>query len=300
MTASTISKIDVNDVKDLVYTKAKSVYKFLGIINRPEINIVLIGIFFISIIIYSFINNKYKRVIAEWVSTPLITCLSLALVVLISYINFPLGLLLLVGYFIVVYPLSADATSNYYNNGNLQVTSNIGRRQYVMEGFDTNMSDNSASKSMEDKEKDEELADNIKNSITKGITDAKKKGDDDLKALMLQNSKMKLKNEKSKSNGGGSGGNKDSKNNKNSGGSNSGGGIGGSGSNSDETSKKIEKRKFNPSNQDDTNLMITKEMLSDMINRIEYKYEDTPYLKKYLRHRIEDIIETNDLLDDDE
>ena len=64
--------------------------------------------------------------------------------------------------------------------------------------------------------------------------------------------------------------------------------------------KKIEKRKFNPSNQDDTNLMITKEILNDMVNRIEYKYEDTPYLKKYLRHRIEDIIETNDLLDDDE
>ena len=189
-----ISKIDV---KNFVYTKVKSIYKILAIINRPEINLFLIGLFFVLIILYSFINNNYKLSIAECVSTPLITAISLISVILISYINFPLGLLLLIGYFVIVYPVSNDASSNYYNNGYLQVKSNIGKRHYIHEGFENeSTNNNSVVKSMEDKEKDNELVDSIKNSITKGMTDAKKKGDDDLKALMLQNSKLKLKNEK--------------------------------------------------------------------------------------------------------
>ena len=287
-----ISKVDV---KDFVYSKAKSTYKILAIINRPEINVFLIGLFFVLIILYSFININYKRSIAELVSSTLITCISLIIVILISYINFPLGLLLLVGYFVIVYPVSNDASSSYYDNKYLQVKSNIGKRHYISEGFENeSIKDNSAVKSIEDKEKDDELVDSIKNSITKGMTDAKKKGDDDLKALMLQNSKLKLKNEKKNSSKNNTKTDKSNKSNKSDNGSSD------DSSDSSNNIKKVEKRKFNPSNQDDTNLMITKEIISDMLNRIEYKYEDTPYLKKYLRHRIEDIIETNDLLDDDE
>jgi len=69
---------------------------------------------------------------------------------------------------------------------------------------------------------------------------------------------------------------------------------------SNEKFQSIELRKFNPTSEDDTNLLITKEILQDMINRITYNYESTTYLKKYLKHRLEEIIDTNNLLKDDD
>ena len=67
-----------------------------------------------------------------------------------------------------------------------------------------------------------------------------------------------------------------------------------------ESFQTIEKRKFDPSSEEDTNLLITKEILKDMINRVEYNYETTPYLKKYIKHRIEEVIDINNLLKDDD
>ena len=57
---------------------------------------------------------------------------------------------------------------------------------------------------------------------------------------------------------------------------------------------------FDPTNEEDTNLLITKEVLQDMINRIDYKFETNIYLKKYLKHRIEEIVELNKLLYEDD
>jgi len=61
----------------------------------------------------------------------------------------------------------------------------------------------------------------------------------------------------------------------------------------------VEKRSFNPNDEEDTNLLITKEVLTDMNNRIEYNFESNKYLKKYLKHRIEEVVELNKLLDDE-
>jgi len=61
----------------------------------------------------------------------------------------------------------------------------------------------------------------------------------------------------------------------------------------------IEIRALDPSNEEDTNLLITKEILQDMLNRIEYNYESNKYLRKYIKHRIEEIIEINKLADDE-
>ena len=35
-----------------------------------------------------------------------------------------------------------------------------------------------------------------------------------------------------------------------------------------------------------------------MINRIDYNFESNEYLKQYLKHRIEEIVELNKLVDD--
>ena len=62
----------------------------------------------------------------------------------------------------------------------------------------------------------------------------------------------------------------------------------------------IPKRKFNPDKEVDINLMETRKILEDLINRIDYKYEEIDYLKKYIGSRIEEIVELNGLLEDDE
>lgn len=60
---------------------------------------------------------------------------------------------------------------------------------------------------------------------------------------------------------------------------------------------KIKKRTFNLQNDEDTNLINTREICKDIINRINYQYEDVNYLKKYISSRIEEIVDLNNLLE---
>lgn len=76
--------------------------------------------------------------------------------------------------------------------------------------------------------------------------------------------------------------------------------IGGSGSGNRENFKPIPQRKFNPAEKDDTDLLMVMEHCKDISNRIEYEYEDSRYLKKYIKDKLGDIIEVLDLVDEDE
>ena len=69
--------------------------------------------------------------------------------------------------------------------------------------------------------------------------------------------------------------------------------------NKKETFQQIKKREFNLGKQEDKNLLYTKETLKDIINRINYEYEDIDYLKKYIGNKFEEIIDLLDLLQDD-
>jgi len=64
--------------------------------------------------------------------------------------------------------------------------------------------------------------------------------------------------------------------------------------------REIELRKFDPTSEDDMNLLLTMEHCSDIQNRIKYVYEDTKYLKKYIRDKLEDIVDLLDLVPEDE
>ena len=48
------------------------------------------------------------------------------------------------------------------------------------------------------------------------------------------------------------------------------------------------------------NLLNTKQICHDIINRITFKYEDKPYLKKYIATRVEEMVDINNLLDEDD
>lgn len=65
-----------------------------------------------------------------------------------------------------------------------------------------------------------------------------------------------------------------------------------------ETFKTVELRKFNPADNEDMNLLMTMEICDDIKNRIKYVYEDTGYLKKYIREKIEEIVDMLDLVPD--
>lgn len=60
----------------------------------------------------------------------------------------------------------------------------------------------------------------------------------------------------------------------------------------------IERRRFNLNDEIDKDLINTREICVDIINRINYEYEDKEYLKKYIAARVEEIIDMNKLLDD--
>ncbi len=67
-----------------------------------------------------------------------------------------------------------------------------------------------------------------------------------------------------------------------------------------ENFKEIELRRFDPTSEDDMNLLLTMEHCGDIQNRIKYVYEDTKYLKKYIREKLEDIVDLLDLVPDDD
>lgn len=66
-----------------------------------------------------------------------------------------------------------------------------------------------------------------------------------------------------------------------------------------ESFQQIKKREFNLGKQEDKNLLYTKETLKEIVNRINYEYEDIDYLKKYIGNKFEEIIDLLDLLKDD-
>ena len=62
--------------------------------------------------------------------------------------------------------------------------------------------------------------------------------------------------------------------------------------------KAILKRKFDPTNEEDSNLLLTMEACSEIKDRISYNYENKEYLKRYIRDKLEEIIELLNLVDE--
>ena len=49
-----------------------------------------------------------------------------------------------------------------------------------------------------------------------------------------------------------------------------------------ESFQSVQKRSLNPNNEDESNLLITQEIFTDLQNRIRFNYESIPYLKIYI------------------
>jgi hypothetical protein len=264
------------------------------IFKNPNINFFIIMNLVLMISCFSIINDNTKLVISKFFSNPIITILSLVLIIIVGYFNINISIMGLALLFIFIYTYkTTDSNIEGFENGNENqpiIANSFEDRKKILKGKRSEMS------SKLDKEKRlaktayqtnrlsgiERKINSFKDIITNNLHSVSKEADNEFKQGLLDNKLKILENEKnnrkSQSNNDKS---KDSNRKK-------------------ETFQTIEKRKFNPSSEEDTNFLITKEILKDMINRIEYNYETTPYLKKYIKHRIEEVIDTNNLLKEDE
>jgi hypothetical protein len=251
---------------------------------------------------YTFINTSLKISISSFVANPAIVLSGLILIIATSFYNINIAILMLLALFIALYGstlFTSSITSTKLSNNNIE--------GFTDETEDTEDPDNvdevdedeeKPMKKISDKEfreyaekesekKIERYKDIIMSPIKNIINASDKQEKEDLleeKKKMFTNLKKNNKNEKSNNKSTNKSNNKTNK----------------SKDRKRENFQTIKPRKFDPTNEEDTNLLITKEILNDMNNRIEYNYETNEYLKKYLKHRIEEMVNINKLLDNDD
>ena len=285
----------INSFDDL-HSKVKKIF------NNPNINFFIIMCLIFLISCYTVINTPLRFAISSFISNPVIILFGLIIVILVGFYNINIATLILLLLFIMLFGASIFNRKTGKNNNNSNNNNSI-----------ENFTDDTTSEDDDDDEDDEEddeitklksklllkeeydnqtedKISSIKNVILGTVNKYKENSENELKLGMLENQKIILNNEQkiNKSNFSNIS-NNSKRNNSNT-----------NKKSSKEDFKTVEPRKFNPGKEEDTNLLITKEILTDMINRIEYNFESTKYLKKYIKHRIEEIVEMNKLLEDDD
>jgi len=290
--------------------------KVSKVFQNQHINFFIIMMLILLISCYTFINTSLKYALSSFISNPIVILFCLIFITLIGYYNINIAILLLLLLFISLYGTTMFNSNNKYNN---KYNNNI-------EGFNDNededekdddesfATESNEKVSVEDSDDDddadddnkidyaklakeneelqtENTVDKIKNTIMDTMKSINNAGTNEYKKSLLENQQIQYKNEKKN--------NKNNKNNtKNT--KQNFSNIDKSSNSGKENFKTIKLRKFDPANEEDTNLLITKEILQDMSNRINYNFETNKYLKKYLKHRLEEIVELNKLLDDED
>jgi len=283
--------------------------KVSKLFNNPNINFFIIMNLVLLISCYTFINTPLKNTISSFIANPIIILFSLILIIMIGYHNINIAILSLLLLFIILFGSSLftkqninnkiNNTKKNNNNNNKNNNKNINN----IEGFTDDTEELNkeekikksekkfAKKVKEDKTNSrEDRINNFKDVLMGSLTKITKGAENEYKKGLLENKQIMYENEKhnNKNNDNGIDKKLNSKN-KNKSNSNT---------NGKESFQTIKTREFDPSNEEDTNFLITKEVLQDMINRIEYNFESNEYLKQYLKHRIEEIVELNKLVDD--
>jgi hypothetical protein len=282
--------------------------KVSKLFNNPNINFFIIMNLVLLISCYTFINTPLKNTISSFIANPIIILFSLILIIMIGYHNINIAILSLLLLFIILFGSSLFTKQNINNkinntkknnNNNKNNNKNINN----IEGFTDDTEELNkeekikksekkfAKKVKEDKTNSrEDRINNFKDVLMGSLTKITKGAENEYKKGLLENKQIMYENEKhnNKNNDNGIDKKLNSKNkNKNN-----------RNTNGKESFQTIKTREFDPSNEEDTNFLITKEVLQDMINRIEYNFESNEYLKQYLKHRIEEIVELNKLVDD--
>lgn len=285
--------------------------KLKNLITDEKMLYLLISILLIFIISFSSFSEKTKMFLQRFVRNPNILILLLLFIGICSYYYFPLGLLFMFALITILsnkFIEESFSVENFENNNKkkneLSKKENINsdlvvddkkKKQKknkklddddneIDDGYDDNYDEIDDDnliipKKKKDKdeiiEKEEDFEDTRQNLFTKmlniDLEDMKnhimKDDNSERKEEILNKINiMKNKNKNIKSN--------------------------------DNKNLKIPKRKFDLNKDSDMHLLNTREICKDIINRINYKYEDNDYLKKYIGSRIEEIVDLNGLLEE--
>lgn len=228
--------------------------------TRLTYAIVLTGVCFIGI--YHLLPSHTQLAIGNIIRNPIILVILLLGLMVIGYFNIVSGIILLVLFTCVFLPQHIMST-NYEN-------------ATYLEGFASNESNDSAD-------------DNRLNSNNKVIKDllkpgklrseleaARKQNKEMFEAEMANNKFMELENKKRQ---------KNSLQKKE------------KFTTALDGARAIQQRKFNPASQLDMNLLETMEICDDIRDRIKYNYEDTKYLKRHIKEKLEEVVDLLDLVD---
>ena len=283
-------------------------YKVTKLFQNPNINFFIIMLLILLISCYTFINMSLKYMIVSFVSNPIVILFILIFVILIGFYNINIAILVLLLLFIILYGTTIFNTNTNTSTSTITNTKTKNKNINNIEGFADNDNEDSdddidyeaeeqkllkTMKQQQSDSKTEETISNIKDSIFSTMNKVKDSGESEYQKSLLENKNIQYKHEKKI--------NKQKKNNINNNSNSSSSNTNNSKNNSKkENFQTINTRAFDPTKEEDTNFLITKEILQDMLNRIDYNFESNKYLKKYLKHRIEEIVDINKLLDDDD
>lgn len=298
--------------------------------RNPHINFFIIMLLILSITCYTLITTPIKNTISIIISNPIVILFAIIAVVIVGYFDINIAVLLLVLFFIALFGMQyTHSNGNYLNLNTVENFDNAESNSEEEEKHISRIDNNLKIKAQNDKKTDERV-NNIKSVVLSTLNKFRNQNDDDYKNAILENKKMMFQSEKqnnnkinkmqleNSNNSSGKDNFKDviskkntisSKANGKTGSNKSGSGSGSGSSKSNDNNSNsnrnkedfqtVKPRTFDPSNEEDTNLLITKEILQDMHNRIEFNYESNKYLKKYIKHRVEEIVDLNKLLDDE-
>jgi len=286
--------------------------------KNQQIYFFIIMFLILMITCYPLLSNTLKYTVSMLLSNPVVIVICLILILAIGYFDIGIASLMLVVFFILLFgsanPSVSLGTIGTYIEGFKTTTSDgddidipeetndIDRHISKISKTLTKSQNNLKKKEEKDKKLDERV-NNIKDVVLGTINKIRNSNNDDYKRALLENKQAMLYEEHENNNirDKGDSSNKErgkedfkdtntrtqSEKSKKAGKGNR------------ERFQTVEIRALDPSNEDDTNLLITKEILQDMLNRIEYNYESNKYLRKYIKHRVEEIIDINKLTDDE-
>jgi hypothetical protein len=303
--------------------------------KNQQINFFIIMFLILLITCYSLLSSTLKYTVSMLVSNPAVMIVCIILILAIGYFDIGIASLMLVLFFIVLFgsanPDLASETGGRARIEGFKTTTSDGdditnqneedepeakaeaeaaAAETTTQDIDqhikkisknlTRSQSNLKKKEENDKKLDDRVS-SIKNVVLSTINNIRNSNNDDYKRALLEN-KQAMLTEEHENNARGSGAKGKGKNNNNNNNNNN------NKEDFKDTSRRkggkekfqtVEVRALDPSNEDDTNLLITKEILQDMLNRIEYNYESNKYLRKYIKHRVEEIIDINKLTDDE-
>tara|TARA_B100000242_G_C43029228_1_gene479394 strand:- start:699 stop:1529 length:831 start_codon:yes stop_codon:yes gene_type:complete len=272
--------------------------KIVSVFQDKTFIIFLIFVFLFYIIFYQFISHSTKKEIFKTLSNPIMLVFLLCLICFILYHHFTTGIILILALLLSLTfqdkkPETTQNTKNTQTSQNTQTTQSptpIRKKQlgkHVDLQIEKSLYESIINENNQGNQENQEGYKNFVSDTLSSITNQ-------LKAGIKQNkiNELSLRENYQTTNNISLNNNKKSKNSKN---NNSN-----SNNNSNNNSKTIHKRRFDLTKDEDKRLVYSKEVLEELINRINYKYDDRKYLKKYIGSKIEELVDVLELVDDDE